>query len=175
VLPLSDHDQACTGRVMRANLSSFGYKQDQAGKWQLRYNFEENIQRIQKQLQSLVKGGCGCKTDCKTKACGCRKADRTCSKQCRCVGCTNTGQAVAGGEGSDDIWAQAELEGTRPVDDKACAKETFGDEGEADGIAGSDGEEFFAADELADAYTGGDDLECPSDLDEDIPIGQWTV
>ena len=54
-----------------------------------------NIAKVQRHVK-LLKTGCGCKKDCSTRNCGCRKAGRYCNenyKKCRSQ-CVNRQTAV---------------------------------------------------------------------------------
>ena len=44
---------------------------------------------IRKRVATLLKG-CGCKTGCQTRQCGCKAKGQACGEGCNCMNCTNT-------------------------------------------------------------------------------------
>ena len=42
---------------------------------------------IRKQVATLLKG-CGCKTGCQTRQCGCKAKGQACGEGCNCMNCT---------------------------------------------------------------------------------------
>ena len=47
------------------------------------------IDAIRERVAGLLKG-CGCKTGCQTRQCGCKGKGKACGEGCNCMNCTNT-------------------------------------------------------------------------------------
>lgn len=54
--------------------------------------------------------GCGCKTGCQTRQCGCRSKEKACGEGCTCMNCTNTElQAMADAVSSTEVTSIEEI------------------------------------------------------------------
>ena len=58
------------------------------GKLAIDWESQENIQKVRKRVDLLLKG-CACKTGCKTNRCSCKRNCLACSPGCRCMHCCN--------------------------------------------------------------------------------------
>ena len=47
------------------------------------------MEAVKERVAGLLKG-CGCRTGCQTRQCGCRAKERACGEGCTCMSCTNT-------------------------------------------------------------------------------------
>ena len=53
------------------------------------WDSDTNIKEVMLRVTGLLKG-CGCKTGCQTKRCGCKGKNKKCGEGCECRNCLNT-------------------------------------------------------------------------------------
>lgn len=84
--------QAESNHIVLTTLDGNGWAKDSDGNLNIFWDSEENMLKVKKRVQLLMKG-CGCKSGCRTKRCGCLKNGSTCGPGCRCTDCENTENA----------------------------------------------------------------------------------
>ena len=61
---------------------------------------------VRERVAGLITG-CGCKTGCETRQCGCKRNDKKCGEGCNCTNCKNTQHRTQTQEESDDLAEKA--------------------------------------------------------------------
>ena len=69
-------------------LSDYGWKV-QDGTLTVDWDCDCNMDAIIERVAGLLKG-CGCRTGCQTRQCGCKGKGKACGEGCNCMNCTNT-------------------------------------------------------------------------------------
>ena len=70
------------------NAEECGWLKDEDGTYKFNWESNEVARQVTDIIQFLTKG-CGCKSGCMSKRCGCVKKDSRCGPGCDCIGCNN--------------------------------------------------------------------------------------
>ena len=81
--------QAESNTITPKPLTDYGWMVVE-GKLSVEWDSPSNMDEVQERVAGLLKG-CGCKTGCQTRQCGCRAKGKACGEGCNCLNCTNTG------------------------------------------------------------------------------------
>ena len=92
------------------------------------WDSDSNMDSIRERVSSLLKG-CGCKTGCHSRQCGCKGKGKLCGEGCNCINCTNTGtQTIASGTNSmEEASIEEIITDTPPEDLDEVMEWVFGD------------------------------------------------
>ena len=80
--------QADTNTIITKPITDYGWKVLD-GNLSVEWDRESNMDAVKERVAGLLKG-CGCRTGCQTRQCGCRSKEKACGEGCTCRNCTNT-------------------------------------------------------------------------------------
>ena len=106
------------------------------------WDSDSNMDAIRERVAGLLKG-CGCKTGCQTRQCGCKGKGKACGEGCNCTNCTNTDCCTtsAATNGTEDASIKEIVTDALPEDLDEIMEWVFGEyEAEAGCEEGSDNE-----------------------------------
>ena len=80
--------------------ADYGWKVIENEKIEVVWDTEDNIKKIRKRAEILLKG-CKCKTGCKSGRCKCRREKNDCSEGCECINCENINKQTIDDDDND--------------------------------------------------------------------------
>ena len=80
--------QAESNAIILASLNECGWRNNNNA-LEIVWDTDENIKSIQDKVKLLI-NGCGYKSGCTTRRCGCKKKGQVCGAGCHCANCENT-------------------------------------------------------------------------------------
>ena len=104
------------------------------------WDSESNMESIRDRVADLLKG-CGCKTGCQTRQCGCQRKGKKCTEGCNCTNCTNTACQMEISDTMEEASIEEIVTDAPPEDLDEIMEWVFGDyeaEGDPESDNGSD-------------------------------------
>ena len=85
------------------------------------------MEAVKERVAGLLKG-CGCRTGCQTRQCGCRAKEKACAEGCTCTSCTNTDNTELDGLEEGSMPEEINDETSLPNDMDELMEWVFGEQ-----------------------------------------------
>ena len=118
--------QADTNTVITKPITDYGWKVID-GTLSVEWDSEGNMEAVKERVAGLLKG-CGCRTGCQTRQCGCRAKEKACAEGCTCTSCTNTDNTELDGLEEGSMPEEINDETSLPNDMDELMEWVFGEQ-----------------------------------------------